>query len=416
MNERINTLIIGGGQAGLSTSYYLKQHGVEHLILEKSDKIASPWRNERWDSFTLVTPNWALFRVPESDNNGEPPDGFMPKDKIVRFFESYVEKHSLPVHYNTNVVSVEAEDNKGFIVRANNGVYEVKNVIVASGFQHLPRVPEFSHKISKDIMQIHSSSYKNPQSIPDGAVLIAGSGQSGTQIAEELNMEGRKVFLCVGTAGRLPRRYRGKDIIKWLEEMGAFETTPEQLPPGLRKFGPIPQLTGRRGGYTINLHQFARDGITLLGHLKDAEKNKIFIENDLHKSLNIVDQFEKEIVKMIDKYIQERKMDLPEEKLPEPDYGYKQPLIKEIDLKAENVKTIIWAGGYKWDYSFVKLPVFDNDRFPVQNRGVTDVPGLCFVGLPWMPSEKTGFLVGVSEAAKYIADYIYRKRFQASVN
>ena len=406
MIEQIETVIIGGGPAGLSTSYYLNQYNREHVILEKAERIAHPWRNERWDSFTLVTPNWALFRMPGSKINGESPDGFMPKDKIVNFFEGYVDKHKLPVQYNTSVLSIEPDDGLGYVIQTSGNSIKAKNVVVATGFQRVPRVPELSRKISGDILQIHSSKYRNPDSLPEGAVLIAGSGQSGAQLAEELHNSGRKVFLCVGTAGRLPRRYRGKDIIKWLDEMGVFNLTPEQLPPGVGKFRAIPQLTGKNGGYTINLHKFSRDGITLLGRLNDVEGSKVILAPDLHKSLAMVDQFESEVVKMIDQYIQELKLTVPEEELPELKDGYKQALIEEMDLESENIKTIIWAGGYDWDFSFVKVPVFDSDRFPIQNRGVTNSPGLCFVGLPWMPSERTGFLVGISEGAKNVADYI----------
>jgi len=415
MIEKIETVIIGGGPAGLSTSHYLNQYNKEHVILEKSEKIAHPWRNERWDSFTLVTPNWALFRMPGSEINGESPDGFMPKDKIVRSFESYVEKFNLPVQYNTNVLSLESNDGKCYIVKTSSNSIKAKNVVVASGFQRFPRVPKLSEKISGDILQIHSGKYRNPSSLPDGAVLIVGSGQSGTQLAEELYQSGRKVFLCVGTAGRLPRRYRGKDIIKWLDEMGAFDLTSEQLPPGMGKFRAIPQLTGKNGGYTINLHKFAKDGIRLLGRLKDAENNKVFLASDLHQSLAIVDQFENEVVKMIDQYIQASILNVPEEKLPELKDGYKQASIEELDLESENINTIIWAGGYDWDFSFVKVPVFDSDRFPIQNKGVTNSPGLCFVGLPWMPSERTGFLVGISEGSLGVANYLSDKR-SATVN
>jgi len=210
----------------------------------------------------------------------------------------------------------------------------------------------------------------------------------------------------VGTAGRLPRRYRGKDIVQWMEEIGVFDLTLEQIPPGMQKFHAIPQLTGKNGGYTINLHKFARDGITLLGRLKDAESNKVFIAPDLHNSLAVVDQTESEAIKMIDQYIQQMNLDLPEEKLPVLKDGYNQVLVDELNLKAENIKTIIWAGGYDWDYSFIKIPVFDNERFPIQNNGVTTSRGLCFVGMPWMPSERTAFLVGISEGAKNVADYI----------
>lgn len=410
MIEQIETVIIGGGPAGLSTSYYLNQINAENVILEKHSRVAHPWRNERWDSFTLVTPNWALFRIPECEKDGESPNGFMPKDKIVKFFESYVNKHNLSVQYNTNVVSVESANGNGYLIKTDRNTIKAKYVVVATGFLRNPRIPDFSKKISQKVLQIHSSDYRNPDALPEGAVLVVGSAQSGTQQAEELHQSGRKVFLCVGTAGRLPRSYRGKDIVEWMEQLGVFNLTLEQIPPGMKKFHSIPQLTGKNGGYTINLHKFAKDGVTLLGHLRDAEGTKVSIAPDLFDSLSIVDQTESDAVKMIDQYIQQLNIDLPKEELPVLRDGYNQHLIKEIDLKAENINTIIWAGGYDWDYSFIKVPVFDRDRFPIQNNGVTNSPGLCFVGLPWMPSERTGFLVGISEGSLSVADYISRSR------
>jgi putative flavoprotein involved in K+ transport len=416
MIENINTLIIGGGQAGLSTSYYLKEQGIEHIILDKSDRIANNWRNERWDSFTLVTPNWALFRIPGSERNGESPDGFMPREKVVKFFENYVEKFKLPVQFKTQVTSVEVVDNNGYLVQTNKETYKVKNVVVAAGLLQKPKLPSFVNNFSSDIFQIHSSKYKNPGSIPEGAVLIVGSGQSGCQITEELYKSRRKVFLCTGTAGRIPRRYRGKDIIEWLEKVGMFETTPEQLPPGMSKFYGIPQLSGANGGRTINLHQFARDGVTLLGHLQGTEKHKAIIAPDLHKNLEMVDQFEVMCTNFIDEYISKNNLDIPAEELPKLKDGYNQQVIEELDLKKEGINSVIWANGYTFDFSFVKLPVFDVDGFPIQKSGVTDYPGLYFVGLPWMPSEKSGFLVGVAWHAKYISDHIAAKEKTSPVN
>jgi putative flavoprotein involved in K+ transport len=279
-------------------------------------------------------------------------------------------------------------------------------VVIATGFFQQPKIPGFAMHLSSDIHQLHSSQYRNPDSLPNGAVLVVGSGQSGGQITEELYRAGRKVFLCVGTAGRAPRRYRGKDIIKWLEILGFFNLTPEQLPPGMGKFDGIPHLSGTNGGHTINLHQFARDGVTLLGHLRGATGHRVSIAPDLHKNLAIIDQFEGDVTRMIDDHIQENGLDAPAEDLPQLRDGYEQPIIEALDLKQEGINTILWARGYTFDYSMVKLPVFDQDGFPVQSGGVTHYPGLYFVGIPWMPSEKTGFLVGVGESARHIVNCI----------
>jgi putative flavoprotein involved in K+ transport len=402
MMETIETVIVGGGQAGLATSYYLRHHGHEHIILEQAAQAGNVWRNERWDSFTLVTPNWAL-QMPGAEYDGADPHGFMSRDEIVAYFEQYVEQFQLPVQFNTSVLSVDPLDGKGYRVRTSKRTFYANNVVMATGFFQKPKIPSYAADLSPGITQLHSSAYRNPRSLPAGAVLVVGSAQSGSQIAEELYQHGRKVFLSTGTAGRLPRRYRGKDVIAWLNLGGFFDLTPEQLPPGVTKFTGIPHFSGTHGGHTLNLHQFARDGVTLLGHLRGAANDKIHLDPDLHQNLAIVDQIELEALAMIDRGIQANGLDAPAEALPKLHDGYNQPLINELDMKAAGINAVIWAMGYTFDYSLVKLPVCDGDGFPIQRSGVTSYPGLFFVGMPWMPTEKTGSLLGVGKAAEHIA-------------
>lgn len=403
--EYIETVIVGGGQAGLATSYYLTQHGREHVVLEQAAQAGSVWRNERWDSFTLVTPNWA-FRMPGVEFNGTDRDGFMPRDEVVAYFDQYVERFQPPIQYNTRVVSVEPINSNGYHVQTLDHTYKANNVVMAAGFFQQPKIPPSAASLSPGITQLPSSAYRNPESLPPGAVLVIGSAQSGCQIAEELYHHGRPVFLCTGSAGRAPRRYRGQDIIAWLDQTGFFDLTPEQLPPGMSKFEGIPHFSGTNGGHTINLHQFARDGVTLLGHLHGVADDKVWLAPDLYENLAKVDQFELEVLKMIDGYIQANGLDTPAEELPHLRHGYEQPLIETLDLKAAGISTVIWAMGYTFDYSLVKLPVRDEDGFPIQTSGVTRYEGLYFVGIPWMPSEKSGFLLGVADSAQHIASHI----------
>ncbi|MBA2521623.1 MAG: NAD(P)-binding domain-containing protein, partial [Chloroflexia bacterium] len=295
---------------------------------------------------------------------------------------------------------------KGYRVTTPDRVFSAKNVVMATGFFQQPRIPPFAPGLAPGLLQLHSSQYRNPESLPDGAVLVVGSGQSGSQIAEELNHRGRQVFLCIGSAGRAPRRYRGKDIFRWLDDTGLFDLTPEQLPPGMSKFEGVPHISGTKGGHTINLHQFARDGVTLLGHLRGAAGDTITVAPDLPETLAKVDQFEREVVTMIDGYIQKTGQDAPAAELPQLRDGYAQPIIEALDLKAADIGTVIWALGYTFDYSLVKLPVRDADGFPIQTSGVTRYPGLFFAGMPWMPSERSGFLLGVGDAAERIATRI----------
>jgi putative flavoprotein involved in K+ transport len=406
--EHIETVIVGGGQAGLATSYHLSQHGREHVVLERAAQAGHVWRNERWDSFTLVTPNWA-FKLPGTEHKGADRDGFMSRDEVVAYFDHYIERFQPPIQYNTQVVSVEPINSKGYRVQTPEHIFKADNVVMATGFFQQPKIPPFAADLSPGITQLHSSAYRNPKALPAGAVLIVGSAQSGCQIAEELYQHGRQVFLCTGTAGRVPRRYRGKDVIEWLDLTGFIDLTPEQLPPGLGKFEGIPHISGTKGGHTLNLHQFARDSVTLLGHLRGAANHKVWLAPDLYENLAKVDQFELEVLKAIDGYIQENDLDAPPENVPQLREGYKQPIIEELDLKAAGINTVIWAMGYTFDYSLVKLPVRDGDGFPIQASGATPYPGLYFVGLPWMPSERSGFLLGVSDSAKRIASNIAKE-------
>jgi putative flavoprotein involved in K+ transport len=402
--ERIETVIVGGGQAGLGTSYYLTQQGREHVVLEQAAQAGNVWRNERWDSFTLVTPNWTL-KMPGAEYDGNDRDGFMPRNEVVTYFERYVDRFALPIQYNARVLAIEPTGRAGYKVITPERTYLATNVVIATGFEQHPRIPAFAADVSPTVTQLHSSRYRNPESLPAGAVLVVGSAQSGAQIAEELYQQGRSVFLSIGSAGRAPRRYRGKDVVVWLSQIGFFDITPDKLPVPKEHFA-APHVSGANGGHTLNLHQFARDGVTLLGHLRGASGDTISLAPDLHETLIRVDQFEREVQKMIDGYVQANGLDAPEEELPELRDGYEQQIVEELDLKAAGITTIIWATGYTYDFGLLKMPVFDGAGFPIQTRGVTRHAGLYFVGMPWMPSLKTGILAGVSECAEHIASHI----------
>jgi putative flavoprotein involved in K+ transport len=404
--ERIETLIIGGGQAGLAVSYFLLLQRREHLILEKSTRPAHVWTDDRWDSFTIVTPNWAM-RMPGAEYNGNDPGGYMPRSEVGTYFDQYVKNYKLPIRYGTCVTSVEQlPDGKGFQVITDQGSYRAKNVVMATGLFQQPKIPKYAAEIPINIVQLHSGHYRNPESLPPGAVLVVGSGQSGCQIAEELYQSGRKVYLCVGSAGRAPRRYRGKDIFEWLLLTGFFDRTVDKLPSPRAKFAGNPQVSGKNGGHTLNVHQFARDGVQLLGRIAAAKDGRITLSSGLHESLARVDKFEIDLTKQIDEYIQKTGVEAPGEIIPQLRDGYKVREFTELDLRSAGIKTIIWSAGYSFDYSMVKLPVTDGDGYPIQQRGVTQYQGLYFAGMPWLHKYKSGLLVGVGEHAEYVAAQI----------
>jgi putative flavoprotein involved in K+ transport len=405
MVEVIETLIIGAGQAGLSLSYFLTQNKHPHLILEKATQLAEAWRNDRWDSFTLVTPN-RLVRLPGLAYQGDDPDGFMPRDEVVSTLEQYAASFNSPVHLSVRVNTV-VPGATGYTVETSEGTFTAKNVVVATGLFQSHRIPAYSANLPSSITQYNSGRYRNPEMLPSGAVLVAGSGQSGCQIAEELYQSGRKVYLSTGgSAGRVPRRYRGKDITGWLDLLGFFERTVDKLPSPKARFAGNPQASGKAGGHTINLHRFARDGVTLLGRITGAQENKLYFAPDLKDNLVKIDQFETNLVNMIDEYIIKNGLDAPTETLPVLKDGYAQETLTELDLSTAGINTIIWAIGYTFDFSWVQLPVLDSDGFPVTQRGITAFPGLYFLGMPWLHTQKSGLLGGVGEDAAHIASHI----------
>ena len=409
MSEQIDTVIVGGGQAGLATSYCLKASGRSHVILEQAGQLANAWRNQRWDSFTLVTPNWQL-RLPGYQYAGDAPDGFLARDEIVEYLESYAASFQAPVRFETRVLAVESL-NGGYRVATTAGDYQAANVVIASGFFQQPKILPVSAELPQSIVQIHSSDYRNPQQLPPGAVLVVGSGQSGCQIAEELYQSGRKLYLSIGaSSGRAPRRYRGKDIMWWLVNMGFFDRTVDKLPSPQAKFGGNPHASGKNGGHTLNLHQFVRDGVTLIGRIKGSAGAALILAVDVKDNLARIDKFEVDLVKSVDDFIARRGLDAPEEILPQLRDGYAVEPPERLDLTAAGVTSIVWAMGYTFDYSWIRLPVLDADGYPQQQRGVTAYSGLYFVGLHWQHTAKSDLFLGIGDDAAFVAAHIAARR------
>lgn len=406
MSTHIETVIIGGGQAGLAVSYYLNQQDRPHVVLEQASQAANAWRNHRWDSFTLNTPNWQSW-LPGAEIPGEDRDGFLTRDEIVAYFEKYVERFHLRVRYEVRAESVTPNrSGRGYVVETSIGCFEADNVVIATGLYQKPKLPAFSSDFPPEIRQIHSDEYRNPESLPAGAVLVVGSGQSGAQIAEELYQGGRNVYLSVSRAGRVPRRYRGKDANWWHDRMGDYERTVDQLPSPQAKFASKPQISGKDGGHTLNLHRFARDGVTLVGRIEGIVAGTLVLAPDLKDNLAGTDKSEADFAQKIDAFIAKNGIHAPEEVLPQLRDGYDVEEARELNLTAADITSVLWATGYRFDFSMVRVPVFDSDGFPIQKRGVTDYAGLYFVGMPWLHNAKSGILFGVAQDAAHIASAI----------
>ena len=403
-HRRVHVAIIGGGQAGLSVSYCLKERGIhDHIIFERS-RIGHSWRSERWDSFCLVTPNFQC-RLPGHPYDGNDPAGFMVKDEIVAYIERYAEKFQPPVMEGTSVHSVEKHEN-GFLVTTSAGKWLAEQVVIAIGGFHKPVVPPGAELIPSSIHQIHSLDYRNPGEIPKGEVVVVGSGQSGCQIAEDLHLAGRKVHLCLGNAPRSPRGYRGKDVVAWLEDMRYYDTPISAHPdPVMVRESTNHYLTGRDGGREIDLRRFAMEGMGLYGHVDGIDAGGFILRPDLKEKLDAADKSYVGIRKRIDEYITAHGIDAPEEAPYEPCWHPGEALTR-LDFAERKIRSIIWSIGFRSDFSFVKIPVFDSRGYPFYDRGVTPQPGLYFIGLPWLHTWGSGRFAGVAVDAEHLSDRI----------
>lgn len=407
MGEYVDTVVIGGGQAGLAVSYLLKQQQREHIVLEKR-RIGEAWRSGKWDSFTLVSPNWTM-KLPGMEYAEDKPDGYFTREEVVRYLDEYVARFNPPVRTGVEVSCVRAAG-AGFAVETNNGTLTADNVVVATGAFQKPRIPAYASQIAPHIHQVHSIQYRNPDSLPPGAVLVVGSAQSGCQITDELYKHGRKVYLCTCKAVRVPRRYRGREVFYWIQDMGMFDQTVDKLESPAERFDPNPQLTGKDGGRALNLHQFALDGVTLLGRLQDADGTKITLAGDLMDNLAGADKMEAKFKEAVDNFIAENGLQAPEDDSPPPlTAGYDSEIITELDLDAAGITSIVWAAGYKVDFSWIQFPLFDEYGYPVHQRGVTAQPGLYFMGLMWLHKSKSNLFLGMAEDAAHITEHIAQR-------
>ncbi|NEQ34586.1 MAG: MSMEG_0569 family flavin-dependent oxidoreductase [Leptolyngbya sp. SIO4C5] len=416
MATHYSVLIVGGGQAGLSMSYCLQERGIDHLIFEKH-KIAHSWRSKRWDTFCLVTPNWQC-RLPGYPYSGDDPDGFMQRDKIVQYIEDYAALFNPPVKEGVEVSRVRQNNLGRFEVTTSIGEFTADQVVMAVGGYHTPKIPRVAERLSADIVQIHSSEYKNPQSLPDKAVLVVGTGQSGCQIAEDLHLAGKQVHLCVGGAPRSPRRYRGRDVVDWLEEMGYYDIPIDRHPQKEQaRHKTNHYLTGRGGGREIDLRQFALEGMQLHGRLKDVQGRQLQFQNDLKQNLDQADAVAESIKRTIDKFIAQNQIDAPTEPPYQPVWQPEETDLT-LDYAAADIGSVIWSVGYGTDFSWIEVPVFDGRGYPSHRRGVTTVKGLYFLGLPWLYTWGSGRFSGIASDAQYLADYMAptRPRFEPSAH
>ncbi len=403
-NSHYNTIIVGGGQAGLSTSYYLQQENVDHLVLEKRTVMHS-WKNERWDSFTLVTPNWQCL-LPNHPYDGDDPKGFMKRTEIIDYLDRFAQKVNAPVVEGIKVQRITRRPEGGYCVSTSEKEFTCDQVVVSSGGYHKPIIPRMAERLPESIIQIHSAQYKNAAQLPEGAVLVVGCGQSGAQIAEDLHLEGKKVFLATGDAPRCARFYRGKDVVEWLEEMDYYKMSVDKHPlrEGVRD-NTNHYVTGREGGRDIDLRKFATEGMELFGHLLDYDKGELKFAPNLARNLQHADDVYNNINQRIDAYIKQNNIVAPDGGAYHPVWMPEEER-ETYSLETSGITSVIWCIGFTPDFAWLDAPVFNGRGNPIHTRGVTAVDGLYFVGLPWLYTWGSGRFSGISQDAKYLSQKI----------
>ena len=406
-NGHLPVVVVGGGQAGLCVSYELKRRGFGHVVLEQH-KIGHAWRTDRWDSFCLVTPNWQC-QLPGYPYQGPDPDGFMLKDEIVAYVEGFARMVDPPIHEDVTVTRVSRQPDGCYLVESTMGDWTADAVVMAISGYHVPAVPRVGERVPRDLVQIHSKDYRNPEQLPAGAVLVVGTGQSGCHIGEDVPRAARLVHLAVGDAPRSPRLYRGKDAIKWLDEMGYYKLTVDDHPLGTavrRKANHY--FSGRGGGREIDLRKFAAEGMRLYGMLDAIDGDTVTFRPDLAANLDSADKVYLRIRAMIDDHIAKTGIAAPAAEPYEAPWRVEaEP--RSLDLKAEEVTSVVWSTGFRADFSLVDVPVFNGTGTPCHHRGVTAVPGLYILGLGWLWTWGSGRFSGIAEDAAHVVDDFSRR-------
>ncbi len=399
--KHIDTVIIGGGQAGLAMSRCLTEYQIDHIILERG-RVGERWRSERWDSLRLLTPNWQS-RLPQFHYNGKHPDDFMTMPEFIRHLERYAQSFEAPVQAGTTVQIVERFNNRRFRIATDNGDWLAYNVVVATGFCDTPRVPAFSAAMPSDIVQLVPSDYRNPSQVPQGGVLVVGASATGLQIADELTQAGRKVTLAVGTHVRVPRRYRGKDILYWMDGIGAFSASAE---PADERKTPPPQLVGTPENRNLDLGELQKEGVRLVGRAISVQGDRVGFADDLEAQVEAADSQMMQLLTKIDGHIESSGALAPAAALDSITTLEVRTAPTVVDLRTENIRTVVWATGYERRYPWLNVPVLD-DRGEIRHEGgVTPEPGLYVLGIRFQRSKGSNLIDGVGRDAEALSKHL----------
>jgi putative flavoprotein involved in K+ transport len=407
--RRKETVVIGGGQAGLAMSRCLTERGIDHVVLERG-RVGERWRSERWDSLRLLTPRWQS-RLPGQRYEGDDPDGYMTMGEVIDYLDGYARSFGAPVETDTTVVSVEPAPG-GYRVLTDRGNWEAENVVIATGFCDVPYVPPVASGLSGDIQQLVPGRYRNPGQLPEGGVLVVGASSTGVQLADEIHASGRPVTLAVGRHTRMPRRYRGKDILWWLDRMGVFDQSAEDVYDiEVSRRQPSLQLVGRPDHSTLDLPLLQERGVRLTGRLTGIDGHEVSFDDDLVAHTVAADARLARLLQKIDAFVSETGLE-GEVGAAEPfaPFHWPAPAPDAIDLETEGIRTVLWATGFRRQYPWLKVPVLD-ERGEVRHRGgITSAPGLYVMGHYFLRRRKSSFIDGVGDDARDLADHMAARR------
>ena len=395
--RKVDVAVIGAGQAGLATSFYLSQLHIDHVVLDRA-RVADSWHSRRWDSFTLNIPNWS-FTLPGFPYDGPDPDGFMTREEIVERFTRYATLIDAPVEEGIEVTALRQIADGTYLLTTTSGSIGARAVVVATGAYQRHHRP--ANGLDAGILQLSTDQYRNASELRDGGVLVVGAGQSGCQIAEDLLGDGRRVWLATGSCGWMPRRYRGRDNVAWRMKMHTFDETVEQLGYETRRACP-PIQTGVGRDRDLSLRTLREAGVTLTGRFLNGDRTIVRLADDLPQNVARSDEFAQHFMARVDAYIRDAGIDAPASPPFRP-LGDVDTSPTELDLAAEHLTNVIWSTGFSLDFSWIDLDLKLRDGYPEQTQGVSTHRGLYFMGLQLMHSRKSGLIFGVGEDAGHVA-------------
>jgi putative flavoprotein involved in K+ transport len=407
VTRRIATAIIGAGQAGLAMSHCLRDRGIEHVVLERG-RVAERWRSERWESLRLLTPNWQT-RLPGFRYEGSDPDGYMTMPEVIAFFERYARSFSAPLEEHTTVVSAELAT-RGFTVTTNRDIWRADAIVIASGHSDVPFVPQLAAHLPRRLAQVVPTEYRSPDQLRPGGVLIVGASATGIQLAHEILRTGRRVTLSAGHHTRVPRRYRGKDILWWLDRMGILDATEQEVyDVDISRDQASFQLVGRSDHRSIDLAMLQDEGATVVGRSAAADERRMWFDDDLAATTAAADIKLASLLRRIDRYINDHGLASTV-----PDAPSFEPLCRrfwsaptELDIRGAGVETVLWATGYRRQYGWLRIPGLLDTRGEIRQRGgVTSAPGLYVLGLQFMRRRNSSFIDGVGRDASVLAAHL----------